>query len=347
MRLPEGWRVPLAREKPMLDVRRRAFITLLGGVAAWPIAARAQQGERVRRIGVLMSLAADDPESAARLAAFAQGLQELNWTVGRNVRIDTRWADGDTEKYRRYAAELVALAPDVILVTGATLVGTLQLATRTIPIVFVNVTDPVGAGFVASLARPGGNATGLTSFEYGLSGKWLELLKQITPRMIRAAVLRDPTTTVGIGQFAAIQSIAPSFRVELSPIDVREAGDIERAITAFARESNGGLIVTTSTFTAVHRDLIIALAARHRLPAVYPYRLYVTDGGLISYGPDAIEPYRRAAGYVDRILKGKKPADLPVQAPTKYETVINLKTAKTLGLTVPETLLARADEVIK
>jgi putative ABC transport system substrate-binding protein len=328
-------------------MQRREFITLVGGAAAWPLAARAQQGGGMRRIGVLMGLAADDPESQRRVTAFVQGLQQLGWTDGRNVRIDTRWATANAE-IRRHAAELAALAPDVILAaTGSPTVAPLLEATRTVPIVFVNVIDPVGAGFVASLARPGGNATGFTVFEYGISGKWLELLKVIAPRVTRAAVLRDPAVASGIGQFAAIQAVAPSFGVELSPLDVRDAGAIERDIAAFARSSNGGLIVTGSALAAVHRELITALAARHKLPAVYAFRYMVTAGGLISYGADSIDPYRRAASYVDRILKGEKPADLPVQAPTKYETVINLKTAKALGLTVPQTLLASADEVIE
>ena len=329
-------------------MNRRALISLLGGAAAtWPFAARAQQADRTRRIGVLMNLAADDPESPVRLAAFLQGLQELGWTVGRNVRIDYRWGGADTDRIRTDAAELVALAPDVILAHGSVIVRRLQQATRTVPIVFVNATDPVGGGLAASLARPGGNATGFTMFEYSISAKWLELLKQIAPRVTQAAVLRDVTNPTGIGQFGAIQSVAPSFGVELSPIDLRDAGEIERAITAFARSSNGGLIVTANTLAGVHRKLIITLAARHRLPAVYPYRFAVTGGGLISYGPDQVDQYRRAAGYVDRILKGEKPAALPVQAPTKYELVLNLKTANALGLEVPTTLLARADEVIE
>ena len=328
--------------------RRREFITLLGGAAAaWPLAARAQQPERMRRVGVLMHLAADDPEGQARLAAFTQGLQELRWTIGRNVRIDYRWAAGDAERGRKYAAELVALAPDVILAAGGAVVAPLLQASRTVPIVFAQTPDPVGAGFVASLARPGGNATGFAIFEFGMGGKWLELLKEIAPRVTRAAVLRDAALAAGTGQLGAIQSVAPSFGVELSPIDVRDAGEIERAVTAFARSPNDGLLVTGSALATVHRDLIVALAARHRLPAVYPLRLFVAGGGLISCGPDSIEPYRRAAGYVDRILKGEKPADLPVQAPTKYELVINLKTAKALGLDVPPMLLARADEVIE
>jgi ABC-type uncharacterized transport system substrate-binding protein len=328
--------------------RRREFITLLGGAAAaCPLGVSAQQGERMRRIGVLSSLAADDPEAAARNAAFLQTLQELGWTDGRNVRIDYRWSAGDAERIRKHAAELLALAPDVVLANGTTAVVLLRQATRSVPIVFVQLTDPVGAGIVESLAQPGGNATGFTLFEYSTSGKWLELLKQIAPGVTRAAVLRDPTIATGPGQFAAIQSVAPSLGVELRPIDIRDAGEIERAITAFARGPNGGLIVSSGGFAFVHRELIIALAARHRLPAVYPYRSLVTSGGLISYGTDSIDSYRRAAGYVDRILKGEMPADLPVQASTKYELVINLKTAKALGLDVPASVLARADEVIE
>jgi putative tryptophan/tyrosine transport system substrate-binding protein len=332
----------------MFDKRRREFITLLGGAAAaWPLAARAQQPERMRRIGVLMSLTADDPEGQVRLTAFLQGLQQLGWTDGRNVRIDTRWGAGDADRSRGYAAELVALAPDVILASGTSTMGPLLRATRTVPIVFTQVTDPVGAGFVDSLARPGGNATGFTLSEYGSSGKWLELLKEIAPRVTRAAVLRDPDMAAGSGQLGAIQSVAPSFGVELSPVNVRDAPEIERAVAAFARGSNGGLIVSASGLAIVHRDLIITLAARHRLPAVYFARYFVTGGGLISYGSDNIDPHRRAAGYVDRILKGERPTDLPVQAPTKYELVINLKAAKALGLDVSPTLLARADEVIE
>ena len=328
-------------------MKRREFITLLGGAAAaWPLAARAQQGERMRRIGVLMHLAPDDLEGQSRLAAFLQGLQQLGLTDGRNMRIDTRWGASDADR-RRYAAELVAFAPDVILASTSLAMVALQHATRTVPIVFVNVADPVGAGFVDSLARPGGNVTGFAMFEYSMSGKWLELLKEIAPRVTRVAVIRDPANPAGIGQFAVIQSVAPSFGVELSPVDVRDVGEIERAVTAFARSPNDGLIVTGSALAAVHRNLIVTLAARHRLPAVYPFRFFVTGGGLISYGPDTIDQYRHAAGYVDRILKGEKPADLPVQAPTKYELVINLKTAKALGLDVPPMLLARADEVIE
>jgi putative ABC transport system substrate-binding protein len=330
-------------------MRRRAFITLLGGAAAaWPLAARAQQRERMRRIGMLIpSLAAGDPVGQARVAAFAQGLQQSGWMIDRNVQIDIRWSAGNAEDTRRYAAELVALAPDVIVANGNAAVAPLLQATRTVPIVFFIVPDPVGAGFVDSLARPGGNATGFIAYEYSLAAKWLELLKQIAPGITRVAVLRDPTLASGPGQFAAIQSVAPSFGVELNPVNVRDAGEIERAVTAFARSSHGGLIATGSALTAFHRDLIIGLAARHKLPAIYIESFFVKAGGLISYGPDFIDQVRRAAGYVDRILKGEKPADLPVQAPTKYELVINLKTAKALGLEVPATLLARADEVIE
>jgi putative ABC transport system substrate-binding protein len=332
----------------MLDMRRRKFITLLGGaVAGWPLAARAQQGDRVRRIGVLLPAAADDALFQARIGAFLQGLALLGWTIGRNVQIDTRWATANAADIRRHAAELAALAPDVILANGASAVGPLLQATRTVPIVFPVVTDPVAAGFVDSLARPGGNATGFMSFEYSLSGKWPELLKQIAPGVTRAAVFRDPAVPPGIGQFGVIQAAAPSLRVEVTPVNMRDAAEIERGVTAFARGSNGGLIVTTSGFAIRHRDLIITLAARHKLPAVYPERPFVAAGGLISYGPDYVDQYRHAASYVDRILKGERPADLPVQAPTKYELVINLKTARALGLTVPPTLLARADAVIE
>jgi putative ABC transport system substrate-binding protein len=328
-------------------MRRREFITLLGGAAAWPLAARAQPDERIRRVGVLAYWAADDAEGRARLAAFAQALKQLGWSDGRNLRIDTR-STANADDLRRHAAELAALAPDVLVgATGTATAAPLLQATRTVPIVFVTVIDPVGAGFVASLARPGGNATGFTMFEYGMSGKWLELLKEIAPRVTRAAVLRDPAIASGIGQFGAVQAVAPSLGVEVSPVDVRDAGEIERAVTAFARVSNGGLIVTASGSALSHRQPIAVLAARHRLPAVYAGRQFVTAGGLISYGPELIDQFRRAAGYVDRILKGEKPADLPVQAPTKYDLVINLKTAKALGLTVPPTLLARADEVIE
>jgi putative ABC transport system substrate-binding protein len=326
---------------------RREFITLLGGAAACPLAARAQQAERVRRIGVLLSLSADDPQGQARLMAFVQGLQQLGWTDGRNMRIDARWSGGNADDARKYAAELVALAPEVILASGGSVAGPVLQVTRTVPVVFTITPDPVGAGFVASLARPGGNATGFTQVEYGTSAKFLELLKEIAPRVTRAAVLRDPAIPQGIGQFAVIQSVAPSLRMEVNPVDIRDAGDIERAVTAFAHSLNGGLIVPGSGLATVHRELIIRLAARHKLPAVYSARYFVTSGGLISYGADLIDPHRLAAGYVDRILKGEKPADLPVQAPTKYETVINLKTAKSLGLEIPTTLLARADEVIE
>jgi putative ABC transport system substrate-binding protein len=329
-------------------MRRREFIRLIGGAAAaWPLAARAQQPEGLRRIGILMNLAADDPQGKARVAAFVQVLEQLGWIDGRNMRIDIRWVAGNSADARKYAAELIALAPDVTLASGAMTLGPLHEASRTVPIVFAQVTDPVGAGYVASLSRPGGNATGFTTFEYGISGKWLELLKQIAPRVTRAAILRDSTLMTSMSQFAAIQSVAPSLGVELSPIDTRKPDEIERAVTAFAHGANGGLIVVAGTSAIIYRDLIITLAARQRLPAVYPYRYYVTGGGLSAYGPDVIDQYRHAAGYVDRILKGEKPADLPVQAPTKYELVINLKTAKALGLTVPPSVLARADEVIE
>jgi putative ABC transport system substrate-binding protein len=328
-------------------MQRREFITLLGGAAAWPFPVRAQQADSTRRIGVLVSFSRDNPDGQARLAAFAKGLQELGWTDGRNIRIEYRWSGGDAERTRKYAAELVALAPGVILAGNTSTVGALQQASRTVPIVFAGVVDPVAAGFVDSLARPGGNTTGFINFEFGISGKWLELLKEIAPRVTRVAVLRDLALAAGSGLLGAIQAVAPSFGVELSPIGVRDAGEIERAVAAFARGSNGGLIVTGSPLAAVHRDLIVTLAGRHRLPSVYPFRYFVTAGGLISYGPDTIDQSRRAAGYVDRILKGEKPADLPVQTPTKYELVINVKTAKALGLDVPPMLLARADEVIE
>jgi ABC-type uncharacterized transport system substrate-binding protein len=328
-------------------MKRRAFITLLGGaVAAWPLAARAQEAERVRRIGFLTNFAEDDPGVSARMTAFVQGLQELGWTDGRNIRIDIRYGGGDADRARRYAAELVALAPDVMLASGGSALAAVKNATR-MPIVFVNVTDPVGAGHVASLARPGANITGFTLFEYDTSGKWLELLKQIAPGVARAAVIHDPSITSGTGQLAAIQAVAPSVGVELTPVGLRDASGIEHSIAAFARGSNCGLIVTISPLALRHRELIIALAARHRLPAVYAWRIFADDGGLISYGPDDIEQHRRAAGYVDRILKGEKPADLPVQAPTKFETVLNLKTAKALDLNVPASVLVRADEVIE
>ena len=331
-----------------IHIRRREFIFILGGAAAaCPLVARAQQPERVRRIGVLMNLAADDPESQLRIAALLQSLQELGWRDAQNVRIETRWAASKADRFHAHAAELVALAPDVIVAAATPSVAALQQISRTVPIVFVTVIDPVSAGLVTSLARPGGNTTGFALWEFGTSAKWMELLKEIAPRVTRAAVIRDAALASGIGQLAAIQAVAPSFGVELSPVDVRDATDIERAVIAFARTSSGGLIVTASPAMAAHRQLIIALAARNRLPAVYAFRFMVTEGGLISYGPNSIDPYRRAAGYVDRILKGEKPADLPVQAPTKYETVIHLKTAKALGLEVPATLLARADEVIE
>jgi putative ABC transport system substrate-binding protein len=328
-------------------IRRREFITLLGGATAWPLAARAQQPERMRRVGILVAAASDDAEFQARVGAFLQGLQQLGWSIGRNVRIDARGATANASDIRRHAAELAALAPDVILAHGSSTVGPLLQATRTVPIVFAILPDPVGAGFVDSLARPGGNVTGFMSYEYGLSGKWLELLKQIAPRVTRAAVVRDPTLSTGLGQFGAIQAVAPSLGLDVSPVNVRDAGEIEHAITTFARSPNSGLVLTSSPNARLHRDLIITLAARHKLPAVYTERSFVAAGGLISYGADYIDQYRQAAGYVDRILKGEKPADLPVQAPTKYETVINLKTAKALGLEVPPTLLARADEVIE
>src|SRR5262249_43445004 len=328
-------------------MRRRQFITLLGGAAVWPSAVRAQRPARMPRIGVLVNLASDDAEAQTRLAAFQQGLQQLCWSVGQNVQIDYRWGSGDADRIRKGAAELVALAPDVILSTGSPSVAALQQATRTVPIVFVTVVDPVGSGFVDNLARPGGNITGFNLFEYSMSGKWLELIKQIVPGLIRAAVIRDPALVAGGGQFGVIQAATSSVGVEVTPVNLRDAGEIERAITAFARSPNGGLIVTGSTLATVHRDLIVTLAARHKLPAIYFARHFVIAGGLISYGPDVVDQYRRAAGYVDRILKGEKPADLPVQAPTKYEMVVNLKTAKALGLEIPESVLARGDEVIE
>ena len=329
-------------------LKRRAFIAMLGGAAAaWPLAVRAQQSKRMRRVGALLPYAANDPQAQTRNAAFLQGLQQLGWTVGTNVQIDYRWAAGNEDDTRKYAAELVALAPDVIFASGSAAVGPLHRATRTVPIVFAIVPDPVGAGFVDSLARPGGNITGFTPYEYGIGAKWLEVLKQVAPSVTRAAVLRDPTITAGIGLWGAIQSVSPSFGVELRPVDVRDAGEIERAVSSFARSPNGGLILTGSALAIVHRDLIIALAARHRLPAVYYERYFAAAGGLISYDSDSAEQLRLAAGYVDRILRGEKPADLPVQAPTKYELVINLKTARALGIDVSPMLLARADEVIE
>jgi putative ABC transport system substrate-binding protein len=331
-----------------LNVRRREFITLLGGAAAgWPLAARAQQPERMRRVGVLLNTAADDMVFQARVGAFLQGLALLGWTIGHNVRIEVRWSGGKADETRRYATELAALAPDVILAHGVSSVRPLLQATRTVPIVFPIASDPVGAGLVDSLARPGGNATGFMSFEYTLSGKWLELLKDIAPGVTRVAVLQDPTQGGGSSAFAVIQAAAPSLGVEVTPVNLRDAPEIERALADFARTSNGGLIVTGSALSNVHHKLIITLAARHKLPAIYLERSFAAGGGLISYGSDYIDHYRRAAGYVDRILRGEKPADLPVQAPTKYELVINLKTAKALGLEVPPTLLARADEVIE
>ena len=328
--------------------RRREFITLLGGaVAAWPLAARAQQRERMRRIGVLMTLAAGDPLGQARVATFAQGLQQLGWTIGRNVQLDVRWPGAEADDTRRTAAELVAGAPDVIVANGNAAVAPLLQATRSVPIVFTIVPDPVGAGFVDSLQRPGGNATGFMGFEYNLGAKWLELLKEIAPAVTRVAVLRDPALASGPAQFAAIQTAAPSLGVELTPVNVRDAGGIERDLSAFARSPDRGMIVTGSALTVHFRDVIVALAARHKLPAVYITRFWVNAGGLISYGADFLDQYRHAAGYVDRILKGEKPADLPVQAPTKYELVINLKTAKALGIEMPASVLARADEVIE
>jgi putative tryptophan/tyrosine transport system substrate-binding protein len=326
-------------------IRRREFIALFGGATiGWPLAARAQQLDHVRRIGVLMNTRMNEAEGRARVTAFVQGLKKLGWADGSNAQINIRWAGDDAGLYRSYAAELVA--SDVIVASATPSVAALQQATRSAPIVFVNVIDPVGAGFVDSLARPGGNTTGFTVFEYSIGGKWLELLKEIAPQVTRVAVIRD-TSVGGIGQFAAIQSTAPSLGVELNPIGVRDVGEIEQAVAAFARSANGGLIVTASSLVVPHRDQIFMLAARYRLPALYPFRFYATAGGLVSYGPDTIDNYTRAAGYVDRILKGEKPSDLPVQAPTKYELIINLKTAKALGLTVPDTLLGRADEVIE
>ncbi len=328
-------------------MRRREFITFLGGAAVgWPFAARAQQPDRVRRVGVLFPLTADDPETQARKAVFEQSLDHLGWTVGRNLQIDYRLAGGAADPIRRSAAELVALAPDVLMTFGSATIGPVQQATRTIPIVFVNVADPVGAGIVQSLAQPGGNATGFTNFEYSMSGKWVDLLKQIAPHVTRLAVLRDAATAAGMGQFGAIQSAAQSLAVELTPVGVGDIDEIERGVSVFARAANGGLIVTAGG-TGFRRDLIIGLASRHKLPAVYPFRYYAVDGGLITYGPNTLDPVRRAAEYVNRVLRGEKPADLPVQAPTKYELVINVKTAKALELSIPPMLLARADEVIE
>jgi putative ABC transport system substrate-binding protein len=329
-------------------MRRRDVLKVLGGAATgWPFTARAQHSQPVRRIGVLMHTAADDPEGQIRLAAFIQGLQEAGWAIGRNVRIDTRWAAAGADRSRSYATELVALTPEVILASASSSIAALQRATSTIPVVFANVSDPVGAGYVASLARPGGNITGFTFVEYSMSGKWLELLKEIAPRVTRVAILRDPGLAVGIGQLGAIQSLAPTLGVETTPIDTRDPGEIERGITDVGRSPNAGLVVVAVPGAMVNRKLIITLAAQHRLPAVYFQSIFARDGGLISYGPDPVAVYRQAAGYVDRILKGEKPADLPVQAPNKYELVINLKTAKALGLTIPSTMLTRADAVIE
>jgi len=328
-------------------MRRREFISLIGGAAAtWPLAARAQEPSGVRRIGVLMNIS-DDPEGKARLAAFRQSLEQLGWIDGRNVRIDTKWADGDVERIRRLATEMVSQSPDVILATGSAAAAPLLQATRTVPIVFVNTPDPVGAGYVKSLARPGGNATGFLLFEYSIGAKWLDLLKQIAPEVNRVAVLRDATISAGLGQYGAVQSAAASFGVEASAIDLRDVSEIERDIAAFATTPGGGLIVSASPVATRHRDLIVKLAARHKLPAIYYERFFVAEGGLISYGPNIVDQYRRAPGYVDRILRGEKPADLPVQAPTKYELVINLKTAKALSLDVPNTLIGRADQLIE
>jgi putative ABC transport system substrate-binding protein len=329
-------------------MRRREFIALFGGAAAaWPVAVRAQKPDTHRRIGVLMVLGKDDPEAKARITAFQQGLQDAGWVEGSNMQIETRWSAGNEIDVRRYAEELVSLGPDVILANGNAAVAPLLIATRSIPIVFAIVPDPVGAGFVESLAQPGGNATGFVSFEYGLSSKWLELLKEIAPRVTRAAVLRDPALASGTGQFGAIQSVSSSLGVELSPINVRSAPEIERAIVEFARFQNAGLIVTANALVSAHRDLIVALAVKHRLPAVYAARHFVSAGGLVSYGPDFIDQFRRAAAYVDRILKGEKPSSLPVQTPTKYELIVNLKAAKALGIEIPATVLARADQVIE
>jgi putative tryptophan/tyrosine transport system substrate-binding protein len=331
------------------DVRRREFITLLGGAAAsWPLAARAQQLEQMRRIGVLMNTGADESESQARLAAFMQGLQELGWAAGRNLRIDYRWSPGDLARLRKDAEQLVALRPELILSGVGPTTFILQQVTRTIPIVMAQGIDPVGNGYVDSLARPGGNTTGFIQFEYSLAGKWMELLKEVAPGTTRVGVLREPGAPgAAIGQWTMIQAVAQSVGAELKPIELRDANEIERTVTAFARSPNAGLIVVVSAASLIHRDLIITLAARHRLPAVYAYRVFVTHGGLITYGPDIASQYRRAAGYANRILKGENPADLPVQSPTKYELVINLKTAKALGLEIPPSLLARADEVIE
>jgi putative ABC transport system substrate-binding protein len=331
-------------------MRRRDFIrAFVDSASILPLAVRAQQSERMRRIGVNLSYAEDNPETRPRLAAFVRGLQELGWNDGRNIRIDYRFSAGDRERTRKYAPELVTLSPDVILAGNTSTVRPLQQATRTLPIVFAGVVDPVAAGFVDSLAHPGGHTTGFTQFEYGMSGKWLELLKEIAPNVVRAALLRSRDVTIAeTGEIAAIQAVAPSVGIEVTPLSLSDIGDeIERGIATFARAPNSGLIVGTGAASTLHRHLIITAVARHRLPAVYPYRYYVTIGGLISYGPDRVDPFRRAASYIDRILRGEKPADLPVQAPTKYELVINLKTAKALGLTMPPAVLTRADEVIE
>jgi len=328
-------------------VKRRQFITLLGGTAAWPLAVRAQQPDRIRHIGVLMNRAVDNPEGQDRLAAFHQGLQELGWSVGRNVRIDTRWSEDNADRSAKYSSELVALAPDIILAAGTLAVMALQRISRTLPIVFAVVADPVGGGFVDSLARPGGNATGFMVYEYSLAAKWLELLKEIAPSVIRVGVIRNAANPAGIAAFSAIQNAAQSLGVEVSPINVRDPGEIERSVTTFALSPNGGLVVTQTASATLYRDLIIAVAARRKLPAVYGNRYDVTAGGLISYAPDLVDQFRQAAGYVDRVLKGEKAADLPVQTPTKYQLMINLKTAKALGIEIPPTLLARADEVIE
>jgi putative ABC transport system substrate-binding protein len=329
-------------------MRRRQLITLLGGAAvAWPLGTRAQQADRMRRVGVLSSLTADDPEGQTRMAVFREALQGFGWTDGRNLQIDLHWSGGDAEGLRSNAADLATHAPDVILGAGNSSIAALLQATRSVPVVFVTATDPVGAGFVNSLARPGGNATGFLAFDYSISAKWLELLKEVTPSLARAGVLRNPAIAAAIGQFAVIQAAAPSLRVEVSALNVHDTSEMESVVAAFARGTNVGLIVTASVLALRGRDLIVGLAAKHKLPAVYYGRHYVTAGGLISYGPDWPDQYRRAAGYVDRILKGEKPADLPVQAPTRYELVVNLKTARALGLTIPPSLLARADEVIE
>jgi putative ABC transport system substrate-binding protein len=331
-----------------IDIGRRQFISALGGATvAWPLVAHGQQTDRVRRIGALMSFSADDQQGQARLAAFTQELGKLGWTQDSNMRTEVRWAADDPDRYPRYAKELVALMPDAILAGASSAVAALQRVTRSVPIVFAGVIDPVGAGFINSLARPGGNTTGFISFEYSIGGKWLDILREIAPNVMRVAVLRDPSFAAGIGQFTAIESATSSSAVELSAIDMRDASEIQRALAAFAREPNGGVIITASPSSLSHRELIISLVTQYRLPNVYPFRYYPTSGSLASYGPDVNNDYPRAAGYIDRILKGEKPADLPVQAPTKYELVVNLKVAKAIGLTVPQSILARADEVIE